>query len=310
MRFSQLYKSKSPVLSFEIFPPKELEKMPATIALIGELGEMQPELITVTYGAGGLSRDLSFELSEYIHKELRLRVCQHLTCVGHIEEEIEEIAQRLTQSGIDMVLALRGDPPAKETIVETYRSAFSSARELVKFLRAFPSLSLAVAGYPEMHRDAKSRKEEIEYLKEKVDAGGEVVYTQLFFDPDLYFRFVEDARAAGIAVPIVPGILPIGNISQLDRLTSLCGASIPKALRTQLDELKAKPEDVVQCGTDYAIQQIERLLAFGAPGIHLYTLNRAHQIRLIVHALGLGGYERISSTKPTFPKSLGDKRDS
>jgi methylenetetrahydrofolate reductase (NADPH) len=283
--FKQIFNEGKKVISLEFFPPKKEESLPVTEALMTELALYAPDFMTVTYGAGGGTREYSKRLVSYIRNTLEIPSVAHLTCVGHSRDELMDIVSGLKEEGVEHILALRGDPPMGEDSFTMHPEGFACARDLAQFLRAIGGLSLAVAGYPEVHQDAKSPEDDISYLKSKVDAGAEVIITQLFFEPEVYFSFCEKASAAGIQVPIVPGIMPVQNVSQLERFTGMCGASIPSDLHAELKKIKDDSEAVVEFGTKYAINQIKTLLKGGAPGVHLYTLNKSMQVISILDAI-------------------------
>ena len=285
MRFADIYGQNRPVFSLEFFPPKKESDMPKTKALMQRLHELQPHFMTVTYGAGGGTRSRTRELGAFLRSELGVNAVSHLTCVGHSRLEIETILDGLKERGIDHVLALRGDPPRGDSSFTAHPDGYTCARDLARAIAERGDFSLAVAGYPENHPDAQSPQADIDYLKEKVDAGAEVIITQLFFDVPCYFEFLERTAKADIKIPIVPGIMPISNVAQLERFTSMCGASIPAAVRKALEPIAADAAAVRDYGTEYATLQCQELLAGGAPGIHLYTLNKSNQVEVIMNAL-------------------------
>ncbi len=281
MRIRDCFNDTWPVFSFEFFPPKTEEGVRKLYATIEELAALDPSFVSVTYGAGGSTRELTVELVGRIKKEIGLEAMAHLTCVGHSRQELAAILDRLQAAGIENVLALRGDPPRGQTQFVRPADGFGYASELVRFIRPRYSFCLGGASYPEGHPESADKETDLQHLKGKVEAGVDFLITQLFFEADCYFDFARKARAAGITVPIVPGIMPVTNIAQLERFTSMCGATIPAALRQRLDKVKDDEEAVIAEGIEWAITQCRELLAGGAPGIHFYTLNRSLSTRVI-----------------------------
>ena len=276
----------SPVFSLEFFPPKKAENLPKTKALIADLAEFNVAYMTVTYGAGGSTRACTQELAAYIHQKLKARAMCHLTCVDHARDELRAILRALEAEGIQDILALRGDPAGgAQTHFEPHPDGFSCARDLIRFINDEFRFSICAAGYPEGHRDTISVADDMRYLKEKVESGAQIILTQLFFDTEIYLQYVERCRAAGIIVPIVPGVMPIRDYGQLKKFTEMCGASIPVQLHKKLEKIKENPQAVIEFGTEYATQMCRELLAGGAPGIHFYTLNQSDQVRQILHEI-------------------------
>lgn len=275
-----------PCFSFELFPPKTDEGVKNLMRTVSELADLDPGFVSVTYGAGGSTRDRTIDLAARIKGETGLETVAHLTCVGHTREELRAVLGRLRDAGVENVLALRGDPPEGRSAFEPPPGGFRYASELVEFLgEVDPPLCIGGAGYPEGHMETPSREDDLAFLKKKVDAGLDYVVTQLFFDNAFYFDFVERARRVGINVPIVPGIMPITSFEQVGRFVRLCGATIPMRLMLQLEKVKDRPDAVTQLGVAHATVQCVELLQRGVPGIHFYTLNRSPATRMIVSAL-------------------------
>lgn len=282
-----LRESEEPVFSFEFFPPKTPEGERNLYEAVAKLRPLEPAYVSVTYGAGGSTRDKTLEIVSRIRDEHGLEAMAHFTCVGATTGELCATLDRMAELGFENVLALRGDPPAGQEQWTKTEGGLEYSRELVALIRSGYDFCVAAAAFPETHIHATSPEDDLRHLKEKVDAGVDFLITQLFFDNAAYADFVERARAIGIDVPIIPGILPITNIAQLERITSLCGAVIPDALRAELDARAGEPEAVEHFGVAYATLQCAELLAAGAPGIHFYTLNRSPATRAILGALRL-----------------------
>ncbi len=285
MRIAERLKAATPTYSFEFFPPKTPEAVERLYETVTALKRLRPTFVSVTYGAGGSTRELTIELVTRMKHELGVETMAHLTCVGHTQGELADVLDRLAENGIENVLALRGDPPRGQTEFVRPAGGFGYAQELARFVAERRQFCVAGAAYPEKHVEAPDLETDLRHLREKVESGVEFLITQLFFEPDRYFRFVERARAMGIDVPIVPGIMPITNVAQIHRFTAMCGASIPEALRDMLERVKDDDTAVVALGVEWALDQCRRLLEGGAPGIHFYTLNRSHSAQMILDAL-------------------------
>ena len=273
---SELFAAGRPLRSLEFFPPKDEAGVEALRASATVLKRMKPDFVSVTYGAGGTTRDRTAQVSALLKTELGFTVMPHLTCVGHSRAELADIADRIYSGGFRNIMTLRGDPPKGSTEFRPTADGLRYANELVALLKArHADFCLGVGGYPEKHPEAPSFEADLANLKRKIDAGAAFITTQLFFDNTVYYRFVDRCRAIGINVPIVPGIMPVLSLKQIQRFTSMCGATLPPTLTKRL-EVAADDSDVVEIiGIDWALTQIRDLLAHGAPGYHLYILNRA-----------------------------------
>ena len=275
--------------SFEFFPPKTDEAFDTLVETIRELQKLHPTFVSVTYGAGGSTRRRTVDIVAKVKGELGQESMAHLTCVGSTKEELREVLDELKEQGIENVLPLRGDPPAGTDVFEKTPGGFGYANELVSFIKENYDFCLGVAGYPEGHQEADDFDTDLANLKLKVDAGADFVITQMFFDNRFYFDFVEQARAIGIDVPLIPGIMPILNVEQIKRFTRMCGASIPEELLERLEAIKEDADAVRQRGVEHAANQCRELLEGGAPGIHFYTLNRSTATRDIFENLKAAG---------------------
>jgi methylenetetrahydrofolate reductase (NADPH) len=288
MRIDQiLANGDGPVFSFEFFPPKTDVGEQNLYAALAELTALEPSYVSVTYGAGGSTREKTIEIVKRIKAQYGLEAMAHFTCVGATVPELRSTLDEMQAAGIDNVLALRGDPPAGEESWTKTDGGFEYSRELVELIAAEYPFAIAAACFPETHIHASSPEDDLEHLVEKVGAGVDFLITQLFFDNEVYFDFVRRARAVGVRVPIIPGIMPITHVGQVTRMATLSGSVIPDGLRRELQERGEDTEAVLDFGVAYATLQCAELLAAGAPGIHFYTLNRSPATRAILSALKL-----------------------
>ena len=283
------------VFSFEVFPPRRDDKLAGLWATMNELRALEPDFVSVTYGAGGSTREATTEVALRL-MELGLVPLVHVTCVGRTRRDLAAMLDSLYSSGVRNVLALRGDPPKGESSFRVTGDGFRYASELVRFIRAQWDLCVGVAGYPETHPEAKSPQADLQALKEKVAAGADFIITQLFFDNRLYFDYVARLRAAGVIVPVLPGIMPVLDARSLSRFSAF-GARVPEVLARGLDsaDKENRGEGERQFGLSYAVAQCRELLNQGAPGVHVYTMNQAWAAVRIHHELGSSGVGRASA---------------
>lgn len=294
MNISDYYKTKErPIISFEIFPPKTVDGFEKLKKTLMDLADLNPDYITVTYGAMGSTRDKTVEIASYIKNTLKIESACHLTCVGSTKDEINGILDEIKSEGINNIIALRGDPPAGKKEFVATKGGLSYANELVEQIRQHEKESkdtnynfgIAIAGYPEKHIEATSFDEDLINLKKKVDAGADIIITQLFYDNDFYFDYVEKVRSIGINIPIVPGLMPIISSKQVLKISSLCGSYIPESLKQQLIQASDNNDLAEEIGVAQCVKQAKELLAAGAPGIHFYVLNKALHIKRIFQSL-------------------------
>jgi methylenetetrahydrofolate reductase (NADPH) len=285
MRISQALATQRPFFSFEFFPPRTDEAHAHLLETARTLRDLRPAFVSVTYGAGGSTRARTLEISKQIQNDIGLTVMAHVTCVGSSRADLRAVLNDLEAAGIENVLALRGDPPKDSATFEAAPGGFSHASDLAAMLDRNYHFCLGAACYPEKHIEAASLEDDLYNLKRKVENGVEFLITQLFFENDKYFAFVERARAIGITVPILPGIMPITNFEQIQRFTAMCGATIPPKLLAELQARRDEPKAVEELGVAFATLQCTDLLRRGAPGIHFYTLNKSPATRAIVSAL-------------------------
>ncbi|MBO4988334.1 MAG: methylenetetrahydrofolate reductase [NAD(P)H] [Lachnospiraceae bacterium] len=272
-------------VSLEIFPPKKEEEFAGAFELLDKLALLNPDFISVTYGAGGSRSKKTVEMTSYIKNTLNIPALAHLTCVGNTKNDIDNVVADLKAAGINNVLALRGDRPAYMTDEQYNAREFEHASDMIAYLKETTDFKIAGACYPEKHFEAFSFKEDVRYLKQKVDLGVEMLISQLFFDNEMFYRFEEMTQIAGINVPICAGIMPITTSKQLGTTVSLSGSSVPKKLADIIATYDDKPEDMRKAGIEYAVNQILDLKAHGVKDIHLYSMNKAKTTKEIFEAI-------------------------
>ena len=294
MKIKNVFSNKKAALSFEFFPPSRDGNIEELYLAIQELAELNPDFISVTYGAGGGTRDKTVEIASTIRNKFGRETLAHLTCVQATRDDIREQLDRLKEEGIENILALRGDPPkGEENFVKT-ESGFGYANELVEFIKQNGDFSIGVAGYPEVHPEAPDMEHDLINLKKKVDAGADFIITQMFFDNEYFYRFRDNAISAGIHIPIIPALFPIFNYRQISRIASLCGAKIPQRLNDKLSKVSEKNEEVEKYGIEHAIIQSEGLLGNNASGLHFYSMNRSGHVIRIIEELPKKSFENNS----------------
>lgn len=275
----------SPTLSFEFFPPKTLAAEKELLEVVGTLKKFEPDFVSVTYGAMGQNQNKSFSLVSEIKRSFQIEPVAHLTCINMDENAFLMAMADLKEKGIENILALRGDRPL-DNLEESKDTPFQYASDLVARIKTYdPHLCLGVAGYPEGHPESNNMIEDIWHLKEKIEAGGEYVISQLFFDNDHFFRFLDLCHKGGITVPIVPGMMPIISLKQVKKMTEMCGATIPKELLLKLEKYQDEPESILKLGIEQAIYQCQEILDQGIKQLHFFVLNRAESVSAILNSI-------------------------
>ena len=298
MRISDALATQRPFFSFEFFPPRDDAGSRQLFATIEALAPLRPAFVSITYGAGGSTRARTVALAKQIQQQIGVTVVAHVTCVGASRADLRALFDDLARAHIENVLALRGDPPAGTTF-EATAGGFAHADELIAMLRRNYDFCIGAACYPEKHPEAPTIDADLQALKRKADAGADFFVSQLFFDNALFLGFERRARGAGIAVPMLPGLMPITNFSQIERFVAMCGASIPPKLRVEMEMRKGDVKAVEDLGVAYASMQASELLQSGVPGLHFYTLNRSPATRAIVSALLAASAWRPAPRNPT-----------
>jgi methylenetetrahydrofolate reductase (NADPH) len=307
MRVDEIIASSRPTFSVEFSPPRTPEGEKSLFETARQLRELEPDFVSVTYGAGGSTRDGTVEITRALKDELGFETMAHLSCVGETTEGLSATLDKIAGAGIENVFALRGDPPRGEGAFVRTEGGLGSAADLARFISAGPwDFALGGACFPEVHPEAPDLETDLAYLKQKVEAGASFLTTQLFFDNQVYFDFVAAARARGIEVPILAGVIPVGSFAQTKRICELCEASIPAPLEAAFEAVGDDPEREFELGVAYAAQQCSELLIAGAPGIHFYALNRAPATRAVLGALRASKpWERTRGDASTLAGRIG-----
>jgi methylenetetrahydrofolate reductase (NADPH) len=287
MKLRDIYRTTRSVFSFEFFPPKSERAEQDLFATVDALKALNPAFFSMTYGAGGSTREKTVTLADAVRRAGGIETVCHLTCVGQSRTDIAAVIEEIRSLGMENVMALRGDPPRGQTDWTPHPDGFRYASELVEEIRRHGDFSIAVAGFPEVHPDSKNRDDDLRFLKLKIDKGADVVVTQLFFRNEDYFAFVRDLRALGVTIPIVPGVMPILSLDQVRRFCATCGAALPAEIERELEKRDGDPAATEAYCVRLAADQIRELLAGGVPGVHLYCLNRSALALQIFSALGI-----------------------
>jgi methylenetetrahydrofolate reductase (NADPH) len=287
MNISDKFKGRGRGISLEFFPPKSSEGKDAFMKVVNELKAFDPLYVSVTYGAGGTTQDRTLNTLKWISKETDLTVMSHLTCIGATKMSMSALLKEYQDSGIDNILALRGDPPMNRPDFDPTLGEFKYARNLVDFVKNYNYFSIAVAVYPEGHAQSPSIEKDMEYTKQKIDAGADFGITQMFFDNRYYYDFLDRAAKLGITIPILPGIMPIVDCKKIVQFAGFCNASVPKEILDRMEPVMDMPEEMRKLGVEYAVKQCEDLIKNGVNYLHFYTMNRSDSVSEIMKALGI-----------------------
>lgn len=284
MKIKDKFREKNPLISFEIFPPKANYPVDTIYGSIDELYNLEPDFMSVTYGAGGSTKDRTVEISSYIQNKYNLTSIAHVTCISSTKNEISSILKALKGNNVHNILALRGDHP-KDSAAEPPADGFKNSVDLIGYFKRNSDLCVGAACYPEKHPDAKSMDDDIDFLKRKMDAGADFLVTQMFFDNEIFYDFYDKTQKKSINLPIITGIMPILNKNQINTIKNLTGNSIPKKLGRLLDKYENNPEALKEAGMSYAVAQTIDLLSWGVDGIHIYTMNKPSTARKILGSI-------------------------
>ncbi len=286
MLIRDILKEKGRGISFEFFPPKSEEGKDSFLAVIRDLSAFNPLYVSVTYGAGGTTQDRTYRTLKWLREETDLTVMSHLTCIGATQKAIDELLRSYMSIGVDNILALRGDPPRGVPDFDPLKGEFKYAIDLIRFIKRYNFFSIAVAVYPEGHQESPSLEKDMEYTKKKIDEGADFAITQMFFDNKYFYQFMERAERAGINIPIIPGIMPIGDIKKIIEFASFCKATIPDSIIKKMEPYQDNPEEMKKIGIEIAIKQCTDLRNNGVRFFHFYTLNKSDMVSSIVKVIG------------------------
>lgn len=286
MKIRDILRERKRGVSFEFFPPKSAKGREGFMGVVRDLGKHNPLYVSVTYGAGGSTRDRTFNAIKWIMAETDLTVMSHLTCIGATRSSINDILNEYISKGIDNVLALRGDPPQNVPDFDAAKGEFAYARDLVEFIRGYNAFSIGVAVYPEGHAESPNIEKDMEYTKQKIDAGADFGITQMFFENRFFYDFMDRAEKIGITIPVLPGIMPVTDCRKVEEFADFCSATVPAELRKMMGPYLDSPEDMRKLGVEYAVRQCEDLATNGFGYLHFYTMNKTESVNEILDALG------------------------
>ncbi len=291
MKISDKFKTRKQGISLEFFPPKSTADRDAFMKIVKDLSVLSPLYVSVTYGAGGTTQDRTVNTLKWIKEETDLTVMSHLTCIGATRSSMNTLLREYQSQGIDNILALRGDPPKSVPDFDPRQGQFKYAKDLVDFVKKYDYFSIAVAVYPEGHPQSPSIEKDLEYTKQKIDAGADFAITQMFFDNRYYYEFMDRAQKEGIAIPVLPGIMPIVDCRRIVEFAGICNATVPQEILDRMEPVMDVPREMRKLGVEFAIKQCEDLTKNGVRYIHFYTMNRSDMVSEIVKALGKKTYE-------------------
>ncbi len=286
MKISDKFKERKQGISFEFFPPKSAEGKDALMKVVKDLSAYDPLYVSVTYGAGGTTQDRTISALKWIKQETDLTVMSHLTCIGATRASMDALLKEYQAHGIANILALRGDPPKNAPAFDLTQGEFKYARDLVEFIKKYDYFSIAVAVYPEGHGQSPSIEKDMDYTKQKIDAGADFGITQMFFDNRYYYEFMDRAAKSGIAIPILPGIMPIIDCKKIVEFAGFCNTTVPKEILDRMEPVMDMPEEMRKLGVEFAVRQCEDLMKHGVNYFHFYTMNRSDSASEILKTLG------------------------